>query len=278
MTTSNITFPRSSLTKIKWTTFSDGTESCKIDIPLGELDNYNHIHVNIEDATRDLIRIGLVKDALDNLGVENITLDIPYFPQARADRIFEEGNPLPVKLFAGILNSFNFKKVTIHDPHSDVTPALINNCEVVKQQTALKNYLPQIKRDFSDDFTLCAPDLGATKKTFDNMVSLGHDKYYQAIKVRDVKTGKIVKCDLLEDKIDGDVLIVDDICDYGGSFIHLADKLKERGARKVGLYVTHCIMKNGLASFHNSSIDYLMVSNIVGGYINNENIWRFNEY
>lgn len=275
---SNIKFTRTrAKSYIKWITFSDNTETCKI--VLGHPDdsvNCYHLQVNIEDATRDLVRIGLVKDALERIGVPEITLHLPYFPQARADRVFEVGNPLPVRVFTGILNSYGFKKVTIYDPHSDVTPALINNCEVLKQDRLLKMALPVINKQFTKEFTLCAPDLGATKKTFDNMVALGQDKYYQAIKVRDVKTGDIIKCDLIEDKIEGDVLIVDDICDGSASFKFLAQKLKEKGAEKVGLYVTHGIFSKGLEVLK-GSVDYIYVTNLVGNYVNQENIRKFNE-
>ena len=114
---SNISFVRS-CAKIKWVTFSDGTETCKIvegkfsrelniSQPLTP-EKLNHIQCNIKDGTRDLIRIGLVNDALDRLGVKDITLTLPYVPQARADRTFEYGNPLPIKVFTNILNSYNF--------------------------------------------------------------------------------------------------------------------------------------------------------------------------
>ncbi|QVW08076.1 hypothetical protein 2019MatB_1115 [Vibrio phage ICP1] len=205
---SNITFVDESAT-IKWITFSDKTETCKIEPVkvsgshgVGFMSIGNHIQINIEDATRDLIRLGLVKDTLSRMGVSDVKLTLGYFPQARADRVFEKGNPLPVKVFADILNSFGFSKVYIFDPHSDVTPALINNVEVISQTTMLNNQLTIIKR-YMNDFTLCAPDLGATKKIFDSVQAFGHIDYIQAVKIRDVKTGDIVKCDLTVDKVGG---------------------------------------------------------------------------
>ena len=36
------------------------------------------------------------------------------------------------------------------------------------------------------------------------------------------------------------VLIVDDICSRGGTFYHSAKALKEAGANKIYLYITHC--------------------------------------
>lgn len=277
---SNITFVDESAT-IKWITFSDGTETCKVTpVKIQGSHGYgyksvgNHIQVDIENGTRDLIRIGLVKDALTRLGISDVKLTLGYFPQARADRMFEEGNPLPVKVFADILNSFGFSKVYIFDPHSDVTSALINNVDIIPQTTMLKNQL-QIINHYMDSFTLCAPDLGATKKIFDSVQTLGHTDYIQAVKIRDVKTGNIVKCDLTVDKVKGNILIVDDICDGAASFKFLAQKLKEKGADKVGLYVTHGIFSKGLEVLE-GDIDFIFCPNLVGSYVNQENIWRFN--
>lgn len=278
---SNITFVDSN-TNIEWITFSDGTETCKVvaqyvtgahgkgNLPIG-----NHIQIKIEDCTRDIIRLGLVKDALNRLGIKDVKLTLGYIPQARADRVFEKGNPLPIKVFTDILNSYGFSKVYIYDPHSDVTSALINNVEVVTQTNMLLNKRSEIERVLPN-FTLCAPDLGATKKIFDSVKALGSEDYVQAVKIRDVKTGNIVKCDLTVDKVEGNILIVDDICDGAASFKFLAKRLKEKGAERVGLFVTHGIFSKGLGVLE-KDVDFIFCPNIVCNYINNEHIWRFNE-
>ena len=36
------------------------------------------------------------------------------------------------------------------------------------------------------------------------------------------------------------VLIIDDICSFGGTFLHSARKLRGLGAEKIYLYVSHC--------------------------------------
>lgn len=277
---SNISFIGSAAT-VKWITFSDKTETCKIDTKFEGshgsvyVEPSNHIMCNIEDGTRDIIRIGLVKDALERMGITDIKLTLGYVPQARADRVFEKGNPLPIKVFADIINSYGFSKVYIYDPHSDVTPALIKNIEVVSQTEMLKMEMHNIVRLMGENFTLVAPDLGATKKIFDSVQSLGHKNYYQAIKVRDVTTGNIVKCDLIEDEVSGNVLIVDDLSDGSASFKFLAQKLKQKGAEKVGLYVTHGIFSKGLEVLE-KDIDFIFCPNVVCGYINREDITEFN--
>ena len=70
-----------------------------------------------------------------------------------------------------------------------------------------------------------------------------HTEYAFGIKRRNWETGKIEGLDVAGcvDKIKGsNILIVDDICSRGGTFYHSAKKLKELGANKIYLYVTHC--------------------------------------
>lgn len=263
-------------TQVEFITFSDNAETCKVNKTLvNYTDHTAVVQLNTEDVTRDLIRVGLVKDALDRLGFTTIKLSLSYIPQARADRVFEQGLPLPIKVFADILNSFNFHTVYVDDPHSDVGPALINNCKI-KPQHHLFFENERVFKECFGEYMVCAPDLGATKKTFDLVQLLGHTDYVQAIKVRDVTTGDIIKCDVVENNFEGkNVVIVDDLCDGGASFKFLAQKLKQMGAVKVGLFVSHGIFSKGLEPLE-KEIDKIVCCNITCNYINRQHITDFN--
>ncbi|BAV80826.1 ribose-phosphate pyrophosphokinase [Vibrio phage RYC] len=264
--------------KIDWTKFSDGSETCKVDIPPFFTDNtVVDLQVKIVDATKDLVRIGLVKDALNRMEIDNVNLTLLYFPQARADRKFDAGMPLPVKVFADIINSYKFDRVTILDPHSDVTSALVENLRVIPQYIGLSHKMPQILRAFGhNDYTLCAPDLGATKKTEELVAAVGKKSYIQGIKVRDVTTGKIIRSEVVGVDNQKDVLIVDDIADGGASFKYLAKNLKDAGVERVALYVSHGIFSKGLEELR-PEVDFIFVNNIVGEYINEQNIMDYND-
>ena len=76
-------------------------------------------------------QLALIVDALRRHGCSSIALNIPYFPAARQDRVCVAGEPLTVKVFADFINAMKFSRVTIFDPHSEVTPALLDNVRVV---------------------------------------------------------------------------------------------------------------------------------------------------
>lgn len=166
----------------------------------------------------------------------NTFLYIPYVPNARQDRVKTNEDIFTLKYFAEIINSLNFKKVYVIDPHSSVSEALIDNIEVVSPKLFIKQALGRIK---VDDILMFYPDEGAMKR-YSGLIS---KPYAFGIKKRNWETGKIEGLDVAGsvDQIVGkDILIVDDICSRGGTFYHSAKKLKELGANKIYLYVTHC--------------------------------------
>ena len=82
------------------------------------------------------------------------------------------------------------------------------------------------------------PDEGAMKRYSEEI----NMPYAFGIKKRDWETGRILGLDITNEYfVKGkDILIVDDICSRGGTFYHSAKALKEAGANKIYLYVTHC--------------------------------------
>lgn len=187
-------------------------------------------------------------------GVKVLYLYMPYIPNARQDRVKNPEDVFTLKYFAYFLNSLNFDRVEVFDPHSTVSEALINNLYIYSPAPYINQVLEKIGverfcvEDFNSPFsgpkerfslTMFYPDEGAMKR-YSGMVNL---PYAFGIKKRNWETGAIEGLDVAGavDQIAGkDILIVDDICSKGGTFYHSAKKLKELGARNIYLYVSHC--------------------------------------
>lgn len=181
-------------------------------------------------------------DALKRMQIEKINVFIPYFPAARQDRLMIEGEPLTVKVYAQLLNAQNLNKITVFDPHSEVTPALLDNCEAVNNHEFIK----QVRNKISSDLFLISPDGGALKKIYKVAAYLQDFEVIECSKSRDVKTGKLSGFKVYADDLKGkDCLIVDDICDGGGTFIGLANELKAKNADNLYLAVSHGIFNKG---------------------------------
>lgn len=198
---------------------------------------------------KDLELIICANQALKNLGASHISLYVPYFVGARSDRQFQEGGVNYLKqVICPIVNSQNFDRVTVLDPHSDVLEACLNNFNKINNFDVVDDALSYLIKDGEEDkVVLVSPDAGAYKKVYDVAKKFNIEKIITATKVRDLKTGNIIRTEVptLDQHNDLIYLIVDDICDGGRTFVELAKVIKDsRPTAKVYLVVTHGIFSN----------------------------------
>lgn len=189
----------------------------------------------------DLGLLLLAVDALRRIEIKNIQLLLPYFPGARQDRTMVIGEALTVKVYADIINKLHLDKVFILDPHSEVTPALLHNVNVIGSTQLVKIALAEL-----NDYVLVAPDAGSVKRVTETARVLQKGHVVQCTKKRDVRTGKLNDFEIMYGDLAGQTcVIVDDICDGGGTFLGIGKKLKEHGAGKLILFVSHGIFSKG---------------------------------
>jgi ribose-phosphate pyrophosphokinase len=221
-------------------TFSGGEPHIKINPDFDV--NQKIIITHRLNSFNDLGLLCLTVDALRKMDVKVIDLFIPYFPAARQDRVMIKGEPLSVKVYADIINAMQLNKVFVFDAHSEVTPALVNNCEVIPNHT----FIQEVLKVIGENVKLISPDGGALKKIYKVSEFLGGVDVVECSKSRDVKTGRLSGFKVYEDDLNGmDCLIVDDICDGGGTFVGLAEELKKKNAGKLYLAVSHGIFNKG---------------------------------
>lgn len=240
--------------------FSGGEPHIKIDIKPNRVEQ-----ITITTRLNSMNDLGLLMVAVDALKstviIEHFALVIPYFPGARQDRRMQKGEPLTAKIYADIINAMEFDHVLITDAHSDVTPALLKNCDNVPNHFFI-NHVISLMEDkgeiainpyeetASSLFNLISPDAGSNKKIKDLAVYLS-DNYcpfniVKCDKTRNTVTGRLTGFEVYSDDLKGlPCIIVDDICDGGGTFIGLAKELKKKNAGNLYLVVTHGIFSKG---------------------------------
>src|ERR1039458_4081841 len=144
--------------KTSYFLFSGGEVHCKLSKELRDVS-----YITCTDYTMNgFMAICEQREILRRRGMV-AELIYPYFPYARQDRVMAENEPFSLKIFCELLNSQKFDKVTIFDPHSDVTPALVNNCTVIPQWGIARGFLPTTLFD-DPNVMFISPDAGAYKK------------------------------------------------------------------------------------------------------------------
>lgn len=223
-----------------------------LDVQLEEGAYLSGGNVNIEwefQSAAELVDLLLIADAAKRADFKLQRLSIPYVPFGRQDRLNQRGEPLSIKVFADLVNDLGAREVLIVDPHSDVTAALIDRCTVIPQWEV---FLPRLEE--RKDYWLVSPDAGALKKIHKLAPMVDCLGVIECSKKRD-SLGQIVGTKVNWDYRSAadaeDFIIVDDICDGGATFTAIAKILKDGGARKVSLMVTHGFFTKGIEALDN---------------------------
>jgi ribose-phosphate pyrophosphokinase len=196
-------------------------------------------------SSEEIMKLMLVTDAIRQLRIpslQTLKLKLAYLPYARQDRVCARGEALSIKVMCDLINSLKFDEVMISDCHSDVGIALLNNCSHTTQLEGFR-LNKNIHNILTNSDYLVIPDLGASKKAKEIASKYGL-KTIQCTKTRG-EDGWISITPLTPaSEYEGKRLVVaDDICDGGGTFIALAEAL--RGHRILDLVVTHGIFSKG---------------------------------
>lgn len=196
----------------------------------------------VYESDVDLFRLFMLAEILKDAGViANTTLMMEFVPYSQMDREMP-GHNFSLKYFANLVNACGFACVCIRDPHSYVTPALLNNCVEYNGVGA------GLACEY--DYVMY-PDAGAMKK-YGEIIRKDAECYVRpltlpkelfGVKRRNLVTGEIVSYDVIappdEDLTGKSVLIIDDLVMGGRTFKEAAKALRKMGAAKVDLHVTH---------------------------------------
>lgn len=218
-------------------------------INIGEEWEYNIVLKYETDI--DISILVMVKKYLDDVHMNSVkNLIMKYVPYSRMDRKIE-GYMFSLKYFCQIINDLKFDSVVVLDTHSNVTTALLDRCSEI----SISYHIDKIIFNNNIDYVFY-PDNGACKRYSEILKLPNSITYFYGNKKRNLQTGEILTYELVDvpNLINKNVLIIDDLCAFGGTFIGASEKLREHGASKVILYVSHCensiykgkLLKSGL--------------------------------
>ena len=209
-------------------------------------------------VNQDLMNLAFVKDELDKKNIST-TLLLMSMPYQRMDR--KCGNDLfTLKPTCDYINWLQFKEVVVLEPHSVVTEQLLERVRVLYP---VLDWIPGIQKKvrFSKTDTIVFPDKGAMKRYYKKF---SHYPLCICHKTRNKVTNQIEDCYIESGEIhEGQkCIIIDDICSKGDTMLACANLIKQKGAAKVYVAVTHCEASifDGNMLTTNSPIDMVFTS------------------
>jgi ribose-phosphate pyrophosphokinase len=221
--------------------------------------------------SRDLVETALTLDAINhqtNDGNTSIRLILRYLPYSRQDRPCTKGEAFSLRTALSILTSPLVPGDTLvtWDVHSPVAQTLVPggvSFVNVKAADLIQDLFSKVDLIPDPETIVISPDKGAVDRATEVQKALGLSKTVYASKVRDPDSGAILRTEVPEyvDYKGKNLLIVDDICDGGRTFIELAKVLRTYEPAQIDLYVTHGIFSKGFHVFENL-IDNFLVANL----------------
>lgn len=197
-------------------------------------------------------------DALAERGHAPPVLCVPCLPGARQDRLNDRGDVLfTAKSIAQEINLRCFPRVRVLDSHSEVMPALIDRCDVIRPVDVIRDYVRH-----GPWAAVISPDAGAEKRAGAVATMLGVPMLH-GWKRRSLTTGDISGFGLEEFTAGAHTLIVDDLCDGGGTFVGLAAVLRAKGIT-ADLWTTHGLYTKGTAELRKHYVTVFCTDSVDG--------------
>jgi ribose-phosphate pyrophosphokinase len=194
---------------------------------------FNSMHPNPDEILFETVLI--TETALD-LGANSVSCVFPYFAYARTLEREIKGEAVPLRIVAKILKNSGMSRIYTVDFH-------LNDSEIFDLEftdlTAMKMLANYCRDEFSEDFTVVAPDEKAafwaeifSREIEANMITLR--------KIRIDAENVIIESQKM--KIKGDVVVVDDIISTGATVCQAARVARKAGCSRVFAASTHAIL------------------------------------
>lgn len=202
------------------------------------------------NSYEDLWHLNQLVDAL-NAQNKIPTIFIPNLLDAQADRRFERNQSSGLKLVCEFLNKMKANFIVFHPHNPEVVEALIDNVTIVDNTDFIKSVIyndicvgpgfPDV--DLMNNLILMSSDAGGFKPLMKLCNKINwKGETSSASKSRTYTKEGVSQLSQMIPRIDfggKDILIIDDICVYGGTFKGLATMLRDCNVGKLYLAVSH---------------------------------------
>lgn len=210
--------------------------------------------------TDNLMELLLMIDAAKRASAYKVIAVIPYYGFARQDRKDRPRVAIGSKLVANMLVAAGADRVITMDLHA---PQIQGYFDIpVDHLDSSAIFIPYIERLNLPNLTFAAPDVGSANRireiaTYFECEMVICDKHRK-------RANEIASMVVIGDVTDRDIILIDDICDTGGTLAKSAGLMKEKGARSVRALCTHPVLSgNAYKNIEESALEELVVCDTI---------------
>ncbi|RTL59419.1 MAG: ribose-phosphate pyrophosphokinase [Sphingobacteriales bacterium] len=208
----------------------------------------------------NIMELLLMIDAAKRASAYKVIAVIPYYGYARQDRKDKPRVAIGSKLVANMLVAAGADRVITMDLHA---PQIQGYFDIpVDHLDSSAIFIPYIENLKLENLTFAAPDVGSANRireiaSYFEVEMVICDKHRK-------RANEIASMVVIGDVTDRDVVLIDDICDTGGTLAKSAALLKEKGARSVRALCTHPVLSGkAYENIENSVLEELVVCDTI---------------
>ncbi len=209
-----------------------------------------------------LMELLVCVDAVKRASAKEIAVIVPYYGYARQDRKAAARQPITAKLVADMLMIAGIDRIVTVDLHAQQIQGFFDIA------TDDLTFIPLIAKYFEnkfnkeDNIVVVSPDHGGTVRA--RRLAERLEAPIAIIDKRRPRANVVEVSNVIGDVKDKTCIVVDDICDTGGSLVAGVNLLKEHGAKEIYTCVTHGVFSNNaLDKIEDSPIKEMIISNTI---------------
>ena len=208
----------------------------------------------------NLMELLLMIDAAKRASAYKVIAVMPYYGFARQDRKDRPRVAIGSKLVANMLTAAGADRIITMDLHA---PQIQGYFDIpVDHLDSSAIFIPYIESLQLENLTFAAPDVGSANRirevaSFFECEMVICDKHRK-------RANEIASMVVIGDVTDRDIVLIDDICDTGGTLAKSAGLMMDKGARSVRALCTHPVLSGkAYENIQNSALEELVVCDTI---------------
>jgi ribose-phosphate pyrophosphokinase len=249
--------------------FNDGEISIQIDQNVRNKEVYiiQSTCCNCTKSVNDsIMELFLLVRTMKRASAASITAVIPYYGYARQDRKNAPRVPISASDIAMMLERAGADRIISVDLHCGQIQGFFHDAPVDNLYASIV-YVPYFIEKGLKNGVVVSPDAGGVdrvKKFQEHLARHGVPTQLAIISKQRAQAGVVDSMQLIGSVEGAEAIIVDDICDTGGTLIKAAELLKANGAVKVYAAITHPVFSgDAIQKIGHSAIDEIIVTDTI---------------
>jgi ribose-phosphate pyrophosphokinase len=249
-----------------------------LDVPLGEAiveqfkDSETRIEIGNNVRGRDVFIVQptsrpanhhimealIMADACRRASAQRLTLVLPYYGYARQERKSAPRTPISAKLAADLFTAAGFDRILTFELHTSAIQGFFN---IPVDHLFAKPVYAQYFQE-QENLMVVSPDAGGAERAraMAKLFNCG----LAIIDKRREKPNESSVMNIIGDVRGKNTLLVDDICDTGGSLVKAAAALIENGALSVSAAISHAVFSgDALDKIEKSALQQVVITDSI---------------